>query len=246
MLVVIAIITVIIAILLPALAKAREAAVAVQCLSNLRQCGLSFTMYAADNHDFIFMHYRNNWNPTGWVGYYTGAPLPYIYSTKITYCTKMGPAHGSYGMVSQNAFTDVNTHPTGLLSTNDGQYYIPGPWNNGANGTWLLWMTKVTYPRTSYAVLMDSACENVGVTASQMSSGLVVPPDQGGSPLVNPAQTWSGGQIRGAWLCHPTNRGNVLFADWHAESCDKSMLKEANNPGGFHGWWDQDGAPGKQ
>ncbi len=49
LLVVIGIIAVLVSILLPSLQKARRAAVAVQCASNLRQCAMSLTMYANDH-----------------------------------------------------------------------------------------------------------------------------------------------------------------------------------------------------
>lgn len=49
LLVVISIIALLVAILLPALQAARDAAKATQCLSNLRQVGLAISMYANDN-----------------------------------------------------------------------------------------------------------------------------------------------------------------------------------------------------
>jgi prepilin-type N-terminal cleavage/methylation domain-containing protein len=53
LLVVIGIISILISILLPSLARAREAAKKTQCLSNLRQMGDIFRIYAAQNKDVM-------------------------------------------------------------------------------------------------------------------------------------------------------------------------------------------------
>jgi prepilin-type N-terminal cleavage/methylation domain-containing protein len=113
LLVVIGIIALLVAILLPALSRARDQANRVACASNLRQLTTAVIMYANDNRDF--MPYANDDNTTSW-----NAP-GWLYDMRRSAAPNPDPNEVKYGTTYQYLKTIKVFHcPADLLPHNRG------------------------------------------------------------------------------------------------------------------------------
>lgn len=100
LLVVIAIIAILAGLLLPALSKAKDKALAIQCLSNQKQMALAYSLYASDQNDRIVTLYLFNTAPPGaffpgGVTWWPDLLRPYLPSTNIIGCPKVKGGFGT-------------------------------------------------------------------------------------------------------------------------------------------------------
>ena len=105
LLVVIAIIAILAALLLPALAKAKEKAVRVQCENNIKQITLASHLYAGDSQDYLAEpNWNQPWTKTGWL--YDASPgrppdplvAPFNTNPRLAYEGTVGNPSGPGGI----------------------------------------------------------------------------------------------------------------------------------------------------
>jgi len=216
LLVVIAIIALLLAILMPAMARVRKQSRTVVCMANLKQWGLIFTMYTDDN---------NNLFQKGWVGQ-KGGSLWWMDAARLYYkvddfrcCPE---ATKPYSEGGKTPFGAWGIDPGTFLTKGDfGSYGING-WVETRNTTDGVGSTKENYLRRWKTPLVRGAADVPLLLDAQWIDGWPnptnAPPDYDGQP-------WQG-QSNMARFC--INRHNELvnavFLDWSVRKVDLKEL----------------------
>jgi prepilin-type N-terminal cleavage/methylation domain-containing protein/prepilin-type processing-associated H-X9-DG protein len=233
LLVVIAIIAILAALLLPALSKAKEKALRISCLSNLRQLQICFHLYGLDNGDFM--------PPNNFV-YNISTQQPFPGNDGPSWCTNVAPYSADPAGITGALLYPYNSSP-GIYKCPADQSTIELP-----DGT------KLSTPRIrsynlsqsidgiSYAGQISSSVPHYSKISEPRNPTPVnlfafievhedeIMDDEFGIPVV--ADWWSGDN----WWDVPANRHNqgcdFSFVDGHVEHWRWGVPKVVSVPRG--------------
>jgi prepilin-type N-terminal cleavage/methylation domain-containing protein/prepilin-type processing-associated H-X9-DG protein len=218
LLVVIAIIAILAAILFPVFAQAREKARQASCLSNVKQLGTAFMMYAQD-YDETFPRYQVVVTPTS---YWANQIEPYVKLRKLWYCPSFpgssanpSPNSSAYGVNLRHVITGITTQPSSTLAI---------------------------FSRPAEIMLLadsaDAATNRCGFQAGFLA---IYCPNEG-FPNATAARLDCAGVNRGIGARH-SEGANVLFVDAHAKWLRYATLinpeSAASHPVDLWGHWSQ-------
>lgn len=193
LLVVISIISILLTLLLPALKKARDAAMRIDCVNNLKQIGLTAHQYI-DDYGGYYAPNRNN--PQGEGDYIQGVLNDYIKDFNIL---TMDPSKVTPWWCPADSFRTNNGHPAFSYGNNA---YLGYSWTNRFYGK----LSGCKHP-TRLLYFADSFSTS-GNNASYSVNSWPFKPTASGPPDGN-----------GVGYRH-NSRANCLFVDGHVEDHD--------------------------
>ena len=144
LLVVISIIALMVAILLPALTKAREQAKQIKCLSNTRQIVIGLASYAMDN-DGLYPALFGGWSQRSWGSYATATSgnligpgllqtQGYINSWEVFYCpSRSDTAWPGVRVLDRSTYVTVNGYEVPNATCYNYRGWLEPPRGNGAH-----------------------------------------------------------------------------------------------------------------
>lgn len=215
LLVVMSIIAVLIALLIPAISKAREQAKYVLCMSNLRQNIVALNGYLSDSDDWLPLPWSSAWDGfpvaiTGGKAYNQGLLYPYLNNNASTlFCPDMIEAvPGSWKMFTDprgGAKTFQTNWTTKTLRTYT-SYGMPRRWDDFVN---------LPTPLLSGGVYdIFKQQQDIQGFVAHINSNNMPPWSKRGRyyPIMACLQQWSAGGIA-AYGAHNAERSNYAYSD---------------------------------